>query len=452
MKQYAFLAALAVVAGVGLTACEQDTDPKLKAPTEFILNTPPMASQVYYFDQDAKGNAANDITFTVSQPDYGVGVIPTYEIQIARSAEDFALWDEEQANPAPEPAEPAEGEEGEEAAQDDAEEAPLAVTIEQEFNDATITIDGYKFCSAVNTLFGFDRETYAGEVVPVYVRAHAQVGSAKYSGIWSNIIKLDGVRSYFKLVKGTLYVIGQFQGWNISASKYVLTETAIGSNIYRGTIEVPEDYVNDKNELVQNFTLRFYNQLGDWDAKYSFGAQFDDNPVDITWNPVDGYTGPIVQGKGSFRVPDWAGGSIAIEIDLNGPEKDWTIKMTPPEPEKLYIVGQCQGWNIKGNDDYVLFETAPGSGIYKNTVNIKAGDFCFKIYGPEAIAEGNWDIDHYGAAEADGNNPISMGGGLYTGPCVDGKGNWEATDWTGGECVISIDTNTMTVTFSVPNE
>ena len=35
------------LAMVSFTSCEDDTDPKLQEPTEFVLNTPPFATQLY---------------------------------------------------------------------------------------------------------------------------------------------------------------------------------------------------------------------------------------------------------------------------------------------------------------------------------------------------------------------------------------------------------------------
>lgn len=430
-----------MVAGLGLTACDYDEDPKLQKPTEFVLNTPPMADQVYYFGQDATGKPANDITFTVSQPDYGVGVTPDYTIQIARSEEDFLAWDEAQKAP--------EEEGTEEGVEAQADELPLAVTIDQTFQGATITVPGDKFCEAVNTLFGFERNTYKGEIVPVYVRAHAQVGTAEYSAIWSNPIKLAGVQSYFKLVKGKLYVVGACtkpDSWNKDKEQegYFLEETEIGSGLYRGKIEV----------AAGEFTFRFYSELGDWD-KGSIGpagGPNSDSDVNITdqWSPVDGYTGDMTTTKDKFHIENWAGGFISIEVDLNITDEHpaWTVKMTPPEPEKVWVVGQCQGWNIDGDADYVLYETAPGSGIFENTISINAGDFTFKLYS----ATGDWDANHYGAKVEDEGVDITFTDGVYDGPAFDGKGNWSCPTWAGGKVKISLNTETMRVTFTEVTE
>ena len=82
MKKIAsFFATLAAVAA--LSSCSQDDSPVLQKPTEFKLNTPPFAEQLYQLTDDGQ------IILTCSQPDYGVGVETTYGVEISLT-EDFA--------------------------------------------------------------------------------------------------------------------------------------------------------------------------------------------------------------------------------------------------------------------------------------------------------------------------------------------------------------------------
>lgn len=437
MKHKALLAAIALAGAAALTGCEDDSKVVIQTPTEFKLNTPPMADQIYYFSCDAAGKAVNDIQFTVSQPNYGVGTPPTYTVQLARSEEDFELWDAQQeAGDADDSADA--GEEGVETQADEEETLPLTVMCSQTFNNAYITIDGEVFCNAVNELYGFERTTYAGEIVPVAVRVHAQVGDVAYTGIWSNPVTLAGVRSYFKLVKGKLYVIGAPTGWDITKSDIYLEETEIGSGLYRGQFEVPEG----------QFQFRFYSELGDWESN-SYGAQTEDSPVDIAWNATEGYEGPIMPGKGSFQVADWAGGMVSVEINLN--EDVNTIKMTPAAPGTLWVIGDCMGWDINGKDDYTLTETAPGSKIYEGTISVEAGKFTFRFY----TEVGSWDTGSIGSQEEDAVVDITLTDGVYTGAAVAGKGSWANAAWAGGDLFISVDMTdeeNYSVTFSKVEE
>lgn len=89
MKKISYLMALPVLLGACFTSCKEDTQPRLEVPTEFVLNTPAMADQTYIFRADESYQNLNDITFTVSQPNYGLGCVPTYTVQLAKSEAGF---------------------------------------------------------------------------------------------------------------------------------------------------------------------------------------------------------------------------------------------------------------------------------------------------------------------------------------------------------------------------
>ncbi len=57
-KLYMLLAA--GVAAMGMASCSTPDDPVMQKPTEFVLNTPPFAAQVYTLSEDG------DIEFTCS--------------------------------------------------------------------------------------------------------------------------------------------------------------------------------------------------------------------------------------------------------------------------------------------------------------------------------------------------------------------------------------------------
>ena len=59
MKHIKF-AALAALAVLGMTACQDDTDPKISTATEFELNTPPMVNETLVLSPEGT------YTFTVS--------------------------------------------------------------------------------------------------------------------------------------------------------------------------------------------------------------------------------------------------------------------------------------------------------------------------------------------------------------------------------------------------
>ena len=58
-----------------------------------------------------------------------------------------------------------------------------------------------------------------------------------------------------------------------------------------------------------------WNCFSVWDNGSSIGVQVADQPVDIFM--VDGvFEGPCVKGKGSWNNPEWAGGEVAMTVDL----------------------------------------------------------------------------------------------------------------------------------------
>ena len=69
---------LLLILGVAFTSCKEDTQPRLEKPTEFVLNTPPMANETYVLEE--YDGVATQIYLTVSQPDYGLGTVTSYEV------------------------------------------------------------------------------------------------------------------------------------------------------------------------------------------------------------------------------------------------------------------------------------------------------------------------------------------------------------------------------------
>lgn len=283
MKKITFLSALALVLTMSLTGCKEDTQPRLDYPTEFQLNTPPFAHQEYIVDEGGY------IEFTCSQADYGMGTTPQYQLEVAK---------------------PAEG----------VEDANLTwVPVEYTTTQAKMVIPAEPFSMAVCSAYGWDDPAMAEEPVPVKVRCVSRIlnapadenGVSKYD-ITSNVITLDQVKVYFAVkLPDAIYLVGQPQGWTQEGT-WPLYETEVGSKIYKGEYDIPEG----------QFQFRFYDEVGDWN-KFSIGAQDADSPVDITM--TDGvYEGsckydPTTDetGKGSWQVPDWAGGKIEITVNLN---------------------------------------------------------------------------------------------------------------------------------------
>lgn len=427
MKKISILASFLMLLGLGITSCVEDTQPRLEAPTEFVLNTPPAASELYMFRADDKNKSLYDITFTCSQPNYGLGTVPNYQVQVAKSEADFAAWDK------------SEGRDGSFETDNailGSDGLPLVNTIEYNYNNASITVTGDLFSAAVNAIYGFQEDNYDGRAVPVYVRLHCYVPGADYSSIYSNVVCLEKVSSYIPIsAPGVLYLIGAPSGWDINSEAMVATETEIGSKIYYGVFNIAEG----------QFQFRFYTQLGDWES-WSVGSQDADDSIEIAFDATGKYTGPVYvsegnadkKGKGSWKVSGWEGGKVAVTVNLNTKE----IVIEKFEGAKIYVIGACSGWDIN-NDKVYITEKVEGSGVYTGTISVEAGQFQFRFY----TALGDWENNSIGAQVEDNSVAISMASGSYTGPCVNGKGSWQDASWAGGDVKVTLDTNNMEVTF-----
>lgn len=411
--------ALPLAIGACFTSCKDDTQPRLDVPTEFVLNTPAMADQVYIFRDDENYKNLNDITFTVSQPNYGVATTPNYQVQIAKSEEAFIEWDEAEKS----------GDIDKDNELLGSDELPLAILLETVTSSAQITIPGEIFCDGVNTLYNVDPDTYNHETLAVAVRVKALLPNAPQSEIWSNPINIS-VSSYIPVKEpGKLYLIGQPSGWDINNDAMYLDETGIGTKVYYGNVFVPAG----------EFQFRFYSQLGDWE-KFSVGAQHDDNPVDITFNADGLYEGPVFvgvneneKGKGSWQDASWAGGNVEITVDL----KAMTIVMKKAPAKKVYIIGDCSGWNIN-NDAMYLEENPAGSNIFKGSYNVEAGKFMLRIY----TKLGDWGSGSIGA-DGEGNPEITL---PFSGAAVvDSQANWTISGWAGGMVDFTFDMNSYTL-------
>ncbi len=419
MKKISLFTLLLVGMGISFTSCKDDTYPRLEVPTEFVLNTPAMADQTYIFRDDENYNNLNDITFTVSQPNYGLGTTPDYQVQVAKSEADFELWDEAM--------EAGDVEDGNIITGTD--NLPLAVLLETVSSSTSITIPGEIFCGGVNDIYGFDMDNYNGETVPVAVRVLAEIENAPQSVIWSNAININ-VSSYIPVTApGKLYVIGQPTGWDINNDAVYLEETGIGTKIYNGTFYIGEG----------DFQFRFYSELGDWES-YSVGSQDADSPVDISFNADGMYTGTVYMGKakgdklgkGSWQNSSWTGGNLEVTVNL----KEMTIVMQKAPEKKVYIIG-APNWDIT-DDKRALVETPAGSNIYKGTYTIGAGDFMLRIY----TELGDWGTGSIGA-EGGGNPEITL---PYAGNCVkDSQANWTISGWGGGDVEFTYDAGSNTI-------
>lgn len=437
MKKISLYAASLLAMGLGLVSCDQlHNDLRLEVPTNYTLETPSNADQLIIFG--ASGSNVENQWEVVTYNPYNVSTVVDFQVQVAKNVSDFETWDNLLSQSV--------GNGSNETNFTDADGLPYATFVSGIYTSPKFTVPGADLCDAINSVYGFETEEEASaEPVSVAYRVYAWVPGVEYSFIFSNAVTLKQVQSYLP-VRGArkIYVIGDCQGWDINSDAMFVSETDPGSNIYAGSINVEEG----------KFMFRFYTVLGDWESN-SLGSQVEDNPIDIEVTD-NVYFGEVVAGKGSWSYPDWAGGAVDIELNMN----DYTVKFTLKEGETaapvptgnvLYVVGKPQGWDIN-SDAMWIQETESGSNIYKGTLAIQTGDFQFRFYS----ALGNWDEYSVGSQDEDANVDITFSDGVYTGPVVTydaatgtlGKGNWQDTSWQAGYVEVEVNLNDNTITMT----
>lgn len=292
-KIYIFgMMALAVA---GLSSCKADDDPVLHEPTEFVLNTPPFASQSYQLTE------GNTIELTTSQPDYGITAAPTYVAEFSL-LENFG--------------------EGMTAPDTEAGEPALSVMVSALNPQSTVlSFPDEEVCKAFLNMHGIysmdDYDNKGGEELvaqPMYVRLHAAINDQPSTKIVSNTVKLDNVIPYnaYAVVKlDVLYTPGESNGWNQGASQMI---PSYGKGLYKGFV-----YLTG--------TFKFTNQP-DWN-----GVNYGNGGADGVLS-TDG-------GAGNLEMPADGPGLYFADVNIE------TLTYTLQKVTSVGIAGNLNGWNAE---------------------------------------------------------------------------------------------------------
>ena len=285
------------------TACDSDRDenPTLSAanaPSEFVVNTPPMADHYIDIFKD------NTVTLTWSQPNYVVNTPVNYQVQVGLVEGDGTYkWDEDDNG--------------------------TDKFLETAFTSCSATISGEEISQSINHIDGITDENNWVDMgyrkVAMRVRASIQTTAkveVEGTSIFSNAIVFSAMRADNSIKgKGSLWVIGNCSGWTTpvkdnaeALESWRIMETEIGSGIYQGTFEIPAGMLQ----------FRFYTKLTDWDGGNSYGTQVDDAPIVEKF--TDGkFSGKAMTGKGSWQFDDFPGGKLAITVDMNTNKVEFEI-------------------------------------------------------------------------------------------------------------------------------
>ncbi|MBQ7855016.1 MAG: T9SS type A sorting domain-containing protein [Muribaculaceae bacterium] len=243
----------------------------------------------------------------------------------------------------------------------------------------------------------------------------------------------------------TLNIIGSLNGWDLSSSDYILTETAPGSLVYSG-----------KYTLSGQPEFRFYfpSSYG-WGSEVSF-ITFDGSTLPLSFNRNGVATGSIAFDKYSglgARVLG-QGSDVEFVVDLN----NMTVKLIGSSDyarRGLYLAGACEQEPIAENAEiyeaWSLYETSSGSNEYKGTFNIPAGKFDLCIL-PELTSE-CWNAKAFCPGEEDESIETDSYGNSQGGikALTGNAGHWILPEWNGGEVTITANLNDSTIIFDIPS-
>lgn len=307
MKKSFFLASLALLSGIMLTGCKEDTYPRVENPSgEFKLYEP--ANNNFTYDLTDNSNAI--ILTTSGQPDYGVATTVKYQAEVSLDNE----WKDAVVDPSGEVITPA-----------------TYYRCAEVTTQSVVVVPASQVNEAITVLQGITEpeqaDLYDPSIRPIYVRVLAYISNpAAESGYlagsqyYTNSVKINSVQPSLEAYlpqPAVLWAIGDYQGWDINGNDKTITvteeENGIGSDIYTG-------YIHWDTGAVAKTPFRFYKALGDWETN-SIGSQVDDQPITVDMSGEGAsmsYTGSCVNGKGSWQISNFPaeGGWMKITVNL----------------------------------------------------------------------------------------------------------------------------------------
>lgn len=289
MKKILKSALLIMMGLVMFTSCEDDNDsnPIVKTPTEFRLNTPALAAT----NIDLTNSSA--IVFTCSQPNYGFPASTMYKVQVSLK-EDMTDF----------------------------------VELDQSFPNTVCSVDAAMLASTLTTM-----ELNAGKSeadfpmdVKVYVRMRAYMTTdtgepVADTEILSNVICLENVHLNYSLAPVTmpehLYVVGNFCSWDWGNS-FEFVPVYEHPEMFWRLVWIDESGVK-------------INTAKDWDGNEK------------------GYNGITVAGDLADKISD-NGGNICsttpqwylmvVTASVSGRDIKYTIEFNEPN---VYLIGEAMG-------------------------------------------------------------------------------------------------------------
>ena len=291
MKKIFSFALMLMGFATALTSCSDDRDsnPTIGTPTNFVVNTSPVAGQYIQLSPE------NRVNLTWSQPNYGYNALATYQVQVGVNNGDNIVWNEK----------------------DGADKF-----LETSFTMCNADISGEEIAEAICEIDGVTSEDDYVDLGfrEIAFRVKSSIQDSKGNDvagtvIMSNEVIFEHMAAYCAVKSlGSVWIIGNCGGWTEpkaangdALADWRIYETEIGSKIYNGVVEMPEG----------DLTFRIYTALTGWDGGNSLGHIEDDTATEVEFS--DGvYTDQYVYpGKGSWTFLGFPGGELEITLDMN---------------------------------------------------------------------------------------------------------------------------------------
>lgn len=235
----------------------------------------------------------------------------------------------------------------------------------------------------------------------------------------------------------SLHLVGVFNAWDAENHDFVLPLNEDVNHVeYSGVVEIPAGECEFKILSGDNWAESFGT---------SYTSGFDLWKGDrIHFKLIAGDDG------NNFNCENWAGGRLSVVVNWS----DYTVTLQgldQPEYVKedvLYLIGEPQGWDIKsGAMKLQKVDTGESkSALYAGSFDIPADKAMFRFYNEL----GNWEVGSIGSQYEDAPIEISLDSeeSVFSGEAVWGKGSWSIPNWSGGVIDMTVDLNSMVVTFT----
>lgn len=360
--KYIFKSTLLLICSVLiLTACNDDNDsnPTLLQPTEFVLNPPVYAENTIDLATSAS------IPFTWSQPNYGFPVAAAYQLQVSLDGnftKSLAEFDEEHQS-----------------------EADYA-TIDEVYNQAKGELSASKLSRAINAISGWTEQTVPS-MATVYVRAISEVTGT--NAVASNVVTIKVAPNLVVAPSFApfIYEIGNESAWG-TAFPMAVVDASVG-------------------------TYQSYNYL---DGGFKFKPNEGDWNGDWGQNPSGAYGQLVVDGEEDCNdpgksFPDDAKPAGFYQIDVNLTEMTWSITAV----NSITMVGDFNGWNQADASTHMTYDATEKCWTISYTFDADA-QVKFAMNDDWSVSWGgaNGDAKAYDNLTQNGGQNLEVPAGTYT--------------------------------------